>query len=642
MNFNKIIDDIFSYDKYKVYLLLILALAFILRLISAINISVTADDMTFVVHAINFIDSGKLVTYHQSSGLWFMFTNLMYNLFGTTQLASRLAAVIFGAFSVIPLYFLTKEFFGKNVALISSFLLAISPFAIKNMMAEMDSMAMFFVLLSAVIYLKGIKERKIQIFMLSGLFMGLAVYTKVYPIFFAISLLLYSAYVCYKENKKIFTKENITFVLAFLAVIFLFSIPAITHNYLLYQEKGFMDLQFTRAFGFGHDTASQYYSWDPIFEQSNFWGALIFGDSTGYGQTEPWSLVAISFIMNGSPAIFWLGVIGLISLALSKKKEKRYLPFFIILTIIAFSFLASIILLSKHFLFVLIFLIPLSAYTINEGVEKYGGKNKAKALKILLIILLAFSLIYVGVKKSGTQHFYGKSDVAQMIEFKEESIGENALIVGDSRFYTGRALWMFYGRPYVNGLEFLNYLSQRDSLQSELVQVQVYFVECARDDCGWGLNQVQGQLNDSMEQLTEQFKQNGQLVKRIEMYPKSESYTPIIFPNEKENTINIYSMFIPIHPEILQVASQNRQWFLYNVGYQPLEQQFDYYPAQGLGKVLNTTAIAIRNLSLALAIASLIYALYLLHKEKNEESILTKENISDNGEHQRDSSEPVS
>jgi len=95
---DKFIDSLFKTDNHYIYLILIFLLGFILRLIAAINLSVSADDMHFVTHAINFFSSGRLVTYDQSSGLWFALTSVIYNFFGFTQLTSRIAALVFWFF----------------------------------------------------------------------------------------------------------------------------------------------------------------------------------------------------------------------------------------------------------------------------------------------------------------------------------------------------------------------------------------------------------------------------------------------------------------------------------------------------------------------------------------------------------------
>ena len=66
---SKTVDAIFDINKAKKYLLLILLLGFILRLIASLNLNVSADDMHFVTHAINFLSAGRLETYDQSAGL---------------------------------------------------------------------------------------------------------------------------------------------------------------------------------------------------------------------------------------------------------------------------------------------------------------------------------------------------------------------------------------------------------------------------------------------------------------------------------------------------------------------------------------------------------------------------------------------
>src|SRR3989344_638609 len=104
---DKGLDVFFSKDKSKLYVFLAFIFGLILRIISAINTRVSADDMHFSVHAINFLNSGKLVVYDQSASLWYYLTDIFYNLFGIGQIGSRLSAVLFGSFSIILIYLLT-------------------------------------------------------------------------------------------------------------------------------------------------------------------------------------------------------------------------------------------------------------------------------------------------------------------------------------------------------------------------------------------------------------------------------------------------------------------------------------------------------------------------------------------------------
>lgn len=611
-----LIDKIFSLPKNKIYLILIFLTGFILRLISAINLSTSADPMHFVTHAINFRDAEKLITYDQSSGLWFAITDLFYGLFGITTFSSRIAALIFGSFTIIALYFLCREFFNEKISLIAVFLLAISPFHIKNTVAEMDVMAMFFVIIGLLFFIKGIKNKKLRFYIIAGISMGLAIYTKVYPLLFIPSMIILFAYYQNKKGFKIITKKNTKFILFFLGAIFIFTIPALTHNYLLYQDKGFLDLQFTRTFGLGKDISEQHYGWDHQFNAKNDWEGLFFGNSENSGSAEPALYTALKFILVGNPIIFWLGLAGISLIMLKEKKHREYLKIFLFLIIFAIPFLASIILLPKHFIFLEIFLAPLAALPIAYLGDR--SNNVKKTTKIILIILTLISLIWMGLpEKNAGYSYYGKNNLQQIIEFREDKIPENSLIVSDSRIYRGRIHWFSHSRPYLEGAQFLELANQQEQIPGDIVNVEVYFIECVIDDCGWGTIKNQPEFNNSMEELTSFFKNQGNLVKEISEPTRYQSYFPIF--GKKKNVINIYKLNLPIKKEIMTFSSQPKNWFLYDIGYIPKHAQFDYFNrASFLDKFIYWMAQKIAHLALILAIISPLYLIYKI--TKNEKS----------------------
>ena len=607
------IDKIFSIKKSTLSLILIFILGFVLRLIAAINLSVTADDMHHVTDAINFFSADKLVHWGQSSGLWHSFTSIIYDVFIINQLTSRFAALIFGSLTILLIYLLTKEFFNKKVALLSAFLLAIAPFHIKNTIAEMDAMAMFFVLVSMLFFVKAIKIDKNLPYVISGVFMGLAVYTKVYPLLFIPSLILFFIYYNKKNKTNPFSDKNVKKIFIFLIFVFLFTIPALTHNYLLYKDKGFLDLQFTRTLGLGKDISAQYYSWDAQFEAKNSWKGLFVGDTKHSLSGKPLLWVAINYIQRGDPVVFYLGIIGILFFFIFKKENKEYLLFFLFNILLILPFLASVILLSKHFLFLELFLIPLAAFSLSSIYLKL--KLKKNAIKLSLIIIFGISLIVLGIYNTPTvNHFYGKSDIAQAIDFKNKEIPKGALAVADSRIYRGRVNWMLNNRPYFEGSEFINMLNNQENLGGEIVPTQIFFFECISDDCGWGNVKDQPEFNNSMEALTNLFKDQGQLVKIIEEPDKERNYYPII-SGERENTINIYSATFPLKQETLTIACQPKEWFLYTIGYEEPKDQFDYYQTSGfLDYTLNLLAHWIVILAVILAFLSPFYVIYLTKK----------------------------
>ncbi|MEK6844139.1 MAG: glycosyltransferase family 39 protein [Nanoarchaeota archaeon] len=638
----KVIDYIFSMKKITLYLIIIFILGFILRLIAAINLSVSADDMHFVTHAINFFSSERLVTYDQSSGLWFAFTDIIYGFLGYTQIASRMAALIFGSLSILAIYLISREFFDEKISIVSAFLLAIAPFHIKLTISEQDVMAMFFVLVGMLLFIKALKNNKLGYFSLSGMFIGLSIYSKVYTLLFIPSLLIYFIYVkvldkphtlvrehfehpkvqgLFNYNRKIknklISKDNSKKILIFLLAIFIFTIPALTHNYLLYKDKGIMDLQFTRVTGLGKNISAEYYSWDHQFNAKNDWKGLIFGNSKNSGSKIPTLLQALNYIKVGDPINFYLGIIGLLVFIVyntRKKHNPEYIWFFISSILFALPFLASIILLPKHYVFLEILIIPFGAFGITKFNERFFKSSK-KSMNAILILIFLISLVFLGLNGKGTNtHFYGKSHVAQIIEFKDKNIQEAELIIGDSRFYRGRIHWMFQGNPYLEGVQFLEFINQNDQIPGNTVMHKVYFVECAIDDCGWGNIAEQPEFNQSMELLTELFKQSGKLIYSVREPDREKNYPP--FSENTIETARIYSATLPIKDSIITYANQPKEWFLYTIGYQPLEKQYDYYTAKGtIDKFLDTIAHWIVIIALILAFISPIYIIYLILKD---------------------------
>jgi len=608
---SKIIDKVFSLRKSTICLAIIFLIGFILRLIAALNVGVYGDDMHFVTHAINFISAGRLETYDQSSGLWFAFTDIMYHIFGATQLASRMAALVFGSLSILAIYLLSKEFFSERVALISAFLLAFSPFHIRYTTAEMDIMAMFFVIFGMYSFVKGVKSDKMRMFAVSGVLFGLAIYTKVYPLLFIPSMILFFAFKNYKKDKKIIRK-------GYLGKIGLFTIPVLTHNYLLYQDKGFLDLQFTRSTGLGKNVSAQYYSWDAQFDAKNSWAGLVFGDTKHIASGIPLLLGAVGFVRTGDPIVFYLGILGILLILFKKKEHKEYLLFLFLSILFALPFLASIILLSKHFMFIDLFVIPAAAFFIVWGNDKIKEKTNKNFMKLIVMIILIISLFFLGKAGMSTPiQFYSESSTGQIIDFRESSIPVGSLVIADSRFYRGRIHWFSQGRVYLEGSEFMQ-IANDENVVGNLVSVDAYYIECIPDDCGWGTVKDQPEFNASMELLTNFFKENGKIVKTIYEPEKDKDYYPFLAKSKKMATVNIYNAKIRVVEGVMGYARQPKSWFLYNMGYFPVESNFDYYITyNAIDKFLNSLAHWLVFLSVALALISPIYLIRLLIKDEN-------------------------
>jgi hypothetical protein len=614
---DKFVNAFFSKDRTFFYLLVILLFAFLLRIIAAINLGVSADDMHHSVHAINFLGSNKLSLWDQSASLWHCLTDVFYHIFGATQFSSRFSAILFGSLSIILIFLLTKEFFGSKAGLIAAVLLAISSFHIKNTLSEMDNTVVFFISLSLFLFINAVHFKKEYFnFLLSGISLGLGVLTKVYALLFIPVLIAYALYFNYKENKHFFDKKTFKILFVFLASIFIFCIPALTHNYLLYKDRGFMDFIFTNTLGFGKETATQYYSWAAGWDMGSDWKGVFFGNSFyEIGSKAPLSLYYLGFLFYPDPLIFILGVVGLI---FCFTKKRSYLFFFIFTFLFVYLYMASKVTLSKHYIFLLFIFIPPAASFISKIDDFIKSKMKSFKLRYLLIVLVILGLFMLGVNTKYTiTHFYSKSGVASLMDYKEENIHETDLVIADSRIYRGRIHWTLNGRNYIESAYLQQLLNLSESLPGTKYPTDVYFIECVSDDCGWGTIKNQPDFNKSMENIVSFFENNSKLKKEIIVANPQKIYFPLI---SKKDVIEykIYKTTFMLNPSIFQAIKSTKTWFLYPIGYdESIQPIFDKYKTYNpLDTLLDKLAHLILYISIILVFLSVLYVFYLLINEK--------------------------
>lgn len=611
---DKSVDKVFSLDKKRILLVVIVLLGLILRIIAARNITVSADDMHFTIHAIDFLKSGKLVTYDQSSSLWFYATDIFYGIFGINQIGSRMAAILFGTLSIIIMFYLSREFFDEKIGLIAAFLLAISPFHIKNTIAEMDVMAMFFVLFAILMFVKGLKMEKNKYLAFAGILIGLGILTKVYALLFIPVALAFALYDNKKKSGKYLDRRIKKKLLVFLVIAFIFAIPSLAHNYLLYKDKGFTDLIYTNALGIGKETSTQYYSWDTGFGDKADFRGFFLGKSkhNGYGPT-PTSLVALGNVYFADPTVFILGVIGLI---ICFFRNRKYFFYSVSVLIFVFFYMASRILMSKHYLFLLVTLIPMAALTFSILDDRIKKAIKEFRLRYLIIALLIFTLIFLGFAARTTlSHFYTQSEIGQVIGYKDH-IPEQSLVVADSRIYRGAIHWMFNGRNYVESAYFPQILDASQKSSGQKVLVDVYFLECVLDDCGWGTVKDQPEFNQSSEQIVEFFKNGSQIDKEFYSAFGQKKYLP--FSSEKEiHFFTLYRTRMNLDPGIFTALKQTKVWFLYPIGYdESIAPIFDKYQTHtSFGYLLDKLAHLIIYIAIIFAFLAMLKALYIIFQE---------------------------
>lgn len=167
---------------------------------------------------------------------------------------ARFINILMGSLSVIPLYLISKNIFYKNKILwyTPSILLCLIPFHIFDSTQAILDTAMTFWLLFYLFYsINIVNKPNLKNFILAGIFLGLAVGTKYYAIFYSPVLLIcsfYSVKVLNIQNiKKIlgldYFKKYLSALLGFIISFFTFNFQIITDFDLFWSKdygRGFL------------------------------------------------------------------------------------------------------------------------------------------------------------------------------------------------------------------------------------------------------------------------------------------------------------------------------------------------------------------------------------------------------------------
>jgi 4-amino-4-deoxy-L-arabinose transferase-like glycosyltransferase len=147
--------------------------------------------------------------YHLITGLIF------YPLFGISIYTIRLVNVIMATLTIIVFYFVTKKIFNPKTSLISTVLFSLLPITIKiGRMAMMEFTTFLFLLLSLYFYLETFQKKQIKYYILTAIFVFLALMSK-RAAFFLIPI--YSLHILYRKEIKEF--------MIFIILVFVLSVP---------------------------------------------------------------------------------------------------------------------------------------------------------------------------------------------------------------------------------------------------------------------------------------------------------------------------------------------------------------------------------------------------------------------------------
>ncbi|TEU16266.1 MAG: phospholipid carrier-dependent glycosyltransferase, partial [Anaerolineales bacterium] len=234
---------------------------------------------------------------------WFDFPMLSFaiyalsmRVFGISIFGLRMASAIFGTLSLVPFYFLVRLLFGRQMALISTVLLAVSHWYIHFSRLGLNNvLTPFFECLAFYFLLKGLHSRKELDFVWSGLAIGFGLYTYhssrlvplIIPVFLAYRLITEKGFLRSHYREIVIMIAAATFAFAPLGLyfiehsrqlmsrgegVFIFTPSNLTHFFYVYHTRDPLRVLWIQTvhtlsvFNYRGDTSGQYGFREPILD----------------------------------------------------------------------------------------------------------------------------------------------------------------------------------------------------------------------------------------------------------------------------------------------------------------------------------------------------------------------------------------
>ena len=449
----------------NIYLLiLIIILAFSLRIIWLDRADMQGDDAVYSFMAVgyyDFLNSDQQTTplqwfgyipwwsklsFHGNPPLVDLIQYLFFFIFGISTFIARLPFVLFGTLSIYLIYLVSKKLFNdEKVGLAAAFILAIFNYHIWiSRTGYLEGILTFFIILSFYYFLKLLENNSPKNYFLVGLTLGLAFMSK-YTMLFLIPA--YFFYLLIFKRKILLNKKIILTIVVFLIVIS----PVIFYNIMVYKTRGHLDLQFSQIFKM--DISKDW----PMFAQgeNRTFNDYIF-NLKGIYDTLKLTLGKIYF------NLFFISLLLIITNLFSKKEKAS--PFYLLIFLFIFLTLQfSVIGAANRFLPVFTpFISILIAYFLSQLYNFLYNTNAAKKYKyfILLIFffiitLLSFFIILedvnshltrvkrLPVNSSLRQENYGFRQLEKYFQ-QENFDSSRTLFIYDSRLNWFCRFWYFF------------------------------------------------------------------------------------------------------------------------------------------------------------------------------------------------------
>ncbi len=219
-------------------LLLILAVAIFFRFykITEIPPGLYPDEATNGVNALDALSAGKFkVFYPENNGREGLFMNiqaLSVKVFGAQPWALRIVSGVFGTLTVLGLFFLTRLLWSERIALVASYLMAVSFWPVNFSRIGFRAIMLPFILVWAFYFLwKGLIDKKLSWLAIAGLIYGVGFHTyiswRVSPVLIVLFFLIL---LFNREYKK-------SFVIKSFLVLIIFSVLAASPLLIYYLKN---------------------------------------------------------------------------------------------------------------------------------------------------------------------------------------------------------------------------------------------------------------------------------------------------------------------------------------------------------------------------------------------------------------------
>lgn len=230
------------------------------------------------------------------------------------EAALRFPVALFGTFSALLIFLLASELFGRSIGLLAGGLWAVEPLAISfDRIAKEDSLALFFFLLTLVLWVRGqsAAERGDSKWIVYawGSAVGFAAMmaSKYYPHMLAVVAGYYSIFQGIPSTKWRIGKVRYRMFFALMGIAFVLFNPTI-----LLPDTWHEMLKFSSEQRIGHDSYE-------------FWGTLYQNKMTAWFAGNPWPFYYVLIAVKTSLPTLVFFMIGLPMLALRKLGDGRFL-----------------------------------------------------------------------------------------------------------------------------------------------------------------------------------------------------------------------------------------------------------------------------------------------------------------------------